>query len=118
MKYNDVRIQRYDYKKADYSKIREELNNIDWKDFMKTDSGTSNCWIKFKQLLLTIENKHVPKKRNATKKNKKAFWLTYKEKNLVLKKRKVFAKYKDKDHPAVRQINKKVSKEVKRANMN
>src|SRR5664279_4367358 len=74
--------------------------------------------MKFKQLLLLLEKKHVPKKGNATNKNKKAIWLTYKAKNLVLKKRTVFAKYKDKDHQAVRKINKKASKEVKKAKRN
>ena len=88
MKYKQVNKQLYDYKRADFMKIKDELNSIDWHAFMNKYNGTEKCWVEFKELLLSLEKKYVPLKKLATKRNNKAVWLTYKAKNLVSKKKK------------------------------
>jgi len=60
------------------------------------------CWNEFKQLLLSLESRYVPRRKTTTQKNGKAIWMTYRARNLVSRKRAVFAKYKDKDHPATK----------------
>ena len=82
---------------------------------MSRGHDTEGCWNEFKQLLLSLESKYVPRKNTTAQNSGKAIWMTYRATNLVSRKRAVFAKYKDKDHPAVKTINKKVSKEVKKA---
>ena len=109
-----VNRQRYDYNRANYAKIREELDGVDWLELMSRGRDTEGCWNEFKELLLSLESKYVPKRKTAAQRNRKAIWMTYRAMNLVSRKRAVFAKYKDKDHPAVKNMNKKVSKEVKK----
>jgi len=49
---------------------------------------------------------------------RKPIWITKKALKKVKKKRKVYAKYKDRKHPAVEKANREASEEVKRAKQN
>jgi len=60
---------------------------------------TIDCWQKFKDLFLNLEDEYIPMKKIRPNKRKKTVWMSYKALKCVRKKRKVFAKYKDKDHP-------------------
>ena len=68
---------------------------MDWLGLMSRGRDTEGCWNEFKQLLLSLENKYVPKRKTTAQRNRKAIWMTYRTMNLVSRKRAVFAKYKD-----------------------
>jgi len=106
-----------DYKKGDYDEIRSSLANVDWDTFM---SGSVNdSWLRFKDLLHRLIEDHVPL-RVSTKKHsvKKPIWMTHKALKLVRKKRKVFTKYKDDHHPAVKAACKAAKSEIRSARKN
>jgi len=65
--------------------------------------------------ILNLEKQFVPVRRRREPKKRKPIWMTHKVVKLVTKKRRVYAKYKDKDHPAVRRIANKSMKEIKKA---
>jgi len=79
---------------------------------------TINCWQKFKDLILNLEDEYIPMKKIRPNKWKKPVWMSYKALKCVRKKRKVFAKYKDKDHPAVKRANQISEKEFSKAKWN
>jgi len=106
-KHDDVRNERIirDYHKGDYDGIRNELKNVDWDGMLANDMEDS--WSKFKYLLL--EFKHIPvKKVQNCGRVKKPMWMSHRALKLVKKKNRVFNKFKDKDHPAVKKANKVV----------
>ena len=106
---------RYDYNRADIEGMKSQLGCVNWDDLL--GGNTESCWTVFKDLLMTLEKKYVPV--SATKKGrKKPIWMTHKAIKLVLKKRKVYAKYKDKNHPAVKKVNREATAEVSRAKLN
>jgi hypothetical protein len=78
---------------------------------MKGDTYAS--WATFRHRLKTLINS-IPLKTNKAK-TTKAPWLTYTALKLVKKKYRIYAKYKSKDHPAVKRINTLAAKAVKRA---
>jgi len=51
----------YDYNKAYFDSLREDLAWIDWDLLLNGDVRT--CWNKFKELITSLEEKYVPKKR-------------------------------------------------------
>ena len=84
---------------------------MDWDKFL---IGTvDECWLKFKTLLLSLEEQFVPLRNTHSK--KKLIWMNYKALKSVKKKLKVFSKYKDKTHPAVKRANKKAKSELTKA---
>lgn len=106
-----------DYCKGDYQSIRNHLVDVDWDAFMSDD--TLKCWSKFKDLMLDLEQRFVPLKKLCKRnQKKKPIWMTNKALRSVEKKSKVYKKYKDKDHPAVKQANRTTVKEIKKAKRN
>ena len=104
----------YDYSKANFDSIRQELGQIDWEKLL--EGNTQNSWNVFKDLVLSMEEKYVPRKHvTNSNKNRKPIWLTHRAKKLVNRKRIVYAKYRDKEHPAVKTANAKASNEVKKS---
>ena len=103
----------YDYNKADFKGLKYELQKADWE--LMLQGGVEDCWKAFKVKILSLEKQFVPTKKRSGAKKGKPIWMTHRVVKLVKNKRKVFAKYKDKDHPAVRKINKQAKKEVKKA---
>ena len=79
--------------------------------------NTQECWTVFKEKLKELVNKHVPLK-SLSSKARKAIWMTHRSRKLVAKKRMVFAKHKDRHHPAVVTANKKASKALRQAKRN
>jgi len=70
----------------------------------------------FKQLLLGLEAKFVPLKRLSDNgRDKKAAWMTHEALRYVRHKRKVFRKYKDSEHPAVKRANITAKKQLKKS---
>ena len=71
---------------------------------------------KFKGIMQALEAKYVPtKKFGSNQRSHKPIWMNYKALKLVAKKRVIFAKYKDKNHPAVKAANIRASREIKHA---
>jgi hypothetical protein len=108
------RIQ-YNYSKADFDSIRTELGCLNWEGLLTGD--TESCWTAFKDILRSLENKHIPFSVTRSTK-RKALWMTHRARKLVAKKRKVFAKYKDRSHPAVVKVNKDTTKAIAEAKLN
>jgi len=111
----DTKRQYRDYYRGDYTAIKNHLSTIDWDQFMVGD--TCSSWNKIKQLLLDLEDKFIPMKKYNKKCVNKPVWMTRKALKYVRKKHRVFMKYKNKDHPAVKAANAKADKEIKRAKL-
>ena len=103
-----------DYHKGDYDSMRNELKNVDWDQMLSSD--IENSWSRFKHLLLELENKYIPvKKVHNCGRTKKPIWMSHKALKLVKKKNRVYSKYRDKDHPAVKRANKTAAMELRKA---
>ena len=103
-----------DYCKGNYQSIRKELADIDWDVIMSKDM--INCWSKFTDLLLDLQQRFIPLKK--VRKNghkRKPIWMPNKALRSVDRKSKVYTKYKNKDHPAVQRANRTAAKEIKKA---
>ena len=107
--------RRYNYNKADFAGMKTELGGISWDNILK--GNTEEIWIIFKEVLLDLERKYVPMTVHGNR-SRKAIWMTNRAMNMVAKKRKVFAKYKDRNHPAVREVNRKTTKALDDEKMN
>ena len=105
-----------DYNKADYEEMRRELRKTNWGQLLQGD--VDECWEAIKQRIIDLEKRFVPVKRTRSFGKRKPIWMTHKAVKLITNKRKVYAKYKDRDHPAVRRSDKKATKEVKKAKRN
>ena len=107
-----------DYNKGDYESIREELKQIDWDVCMSGD--TTECWNSFKKTLLGLEEKYIPfkKYRKVNGSKIKPLWMTNKALKCVRRKNRVYRKYKNCDHPAVKAAHRQVTKEIKKAKRN
>ena len=77
---------------------------------------THDCWLQIKTRILDLERKYVPVRQIRHVRKPNAIWMTHGAVNLVTKKRKIFAKYKDSHHPAVVKADKVATRAVKKAN--
>ena len=110
-------VKADNYRRGDFGCITECLSGIDWDDFMTGNTETS--WIKFSGLLMDLVNQYVPIKVSACpQKFKKPVWMSHKAVKLVKMKRKVYRRYKDTSHPAVRAANSKAQKELRKSVIN
>jgi len=100
-----------DYSRGDYESVNSVLASINWNEFL--DDDTAGCWNRFSSLLHSLEDKFIPVKRiPGQSDHKKPVWMSYKAFKCVRKKRKVFRKYKDINHPAVRSACKTARSEL------
>jgi len=99
------------YQRGDYDSIRRHLSAVDWDVCMSRSAD--ECWLNLKDLLLTLEEKFIPVKTMHYK--RKPIWMTNRSFKSVKKKQKVFTKYKDKSHPALRTANAKARCKLKKA---
>lgn len=107
----------FDYNKGDFESFKQELQKIDWCSLFQGD--VLSCWSIFKTILLDLESKYIHKRiLNSNAKGKKPIWMTRKVGNVIKRKRKVFARHRDRLHPAVVDINKKCKKLIKKAKIN
>ena len=102
-----------DYNKGDYETIRQKLSAINWEEYLVGD--TEHRWQLFKDLLVQLQRSHIPVKTRRKKAAKKAVWLDWKAVAAVNKKRRVYRKYNDNNHPAVKVQNKRAQYELRRA---
>jgi len=109
---NNVKEVR-EYSKANYDKIRSELADIDWDELLV--GSADECWYCFKDVLLDLERRYVPLKQYTGNKRRKPIWMTWKASRLVKRKQRVFAKYKDAEHPAYKSAAKEAKRELRRS---
>ena len=105
--------EMFDYYKGDYEAIGQKLQGINWNDYLVGD--TEQRWQVFKDLLVQLQRTHIPVKTFRKNAVKKAVWLDRKAVAAVRRKRRVYCKYKDNNHPAVKTQNKRARSELKRA---
>ena len=106
-----------DYHRGDYEGIKSELGHIDWNHELSGNMDV--CWNRFKHLFLDLVDKYIPlQKTHKSRRMKKPIWMSHKALRSVTKKNRKFKKYKDKNHPAVKKANKKVTKELRKAKYN
>jgi len=96
----DVEEQRemLDFAKGDFDGMRTELRTVNWDELLQGDADED--WKEFRDLVLRIEKRYVPKRKINNKRQKKAAWLSYRAVKLIRRKHKIFAKYNDNQHPA------------------
>jgi len=98
----------YDYAKADYEGMREELSKVNWKDLFDGNDIETN-WCSFRDCLLHIQQKFTPIRKKSNKR-KLPLWMTHKAAKAVKQRRKVYRKYGDSSHPACRRATKNAKK--------
>ena len=109
---NDIKEVR-DYSKANYDKIRSELACMDWDELLV--GSADDCWYYFKEVLLDLERRYVPLKKFTGNKRRKPMWMTWKASRLVKRKQRLFAKYKNAEHPAYKSAAKEARRELRRS---
>jgi len=63
--------------KADISRIKAELQQIDW-DTLLSGEDIHSSWLHFENKLQELENKYVPSTSPKTKQGSKPIWMTNK----------------------------------------
>ena len=114
---SDQRIP--DFAKADFDRMRYNLQKIDWVNQLK-NSDVENNWIRLRQILEEEEKKNIPLKRRRNK--NKPIWMNGNILGLVRQKRIQWKKYKASknqgDFNMYKALEKKVVKTIKRAKHN
>ena len=106
---------KLDYKRADFEGLRKELRETDWRRLLSGDM--TDDWITFRDRLLVLESKYVPVKKFNGGKKKKEIWINNRAIRSVNRKRKVFRKYMDLNHPACKAAARKAAINVRNAKL-
>jgi len=72
----------------------------------------------FKAIITQLEEKFIPLKAFNSKQSKKPIWMMHRSWKCVKRKYKVRSRYKNKDHPAVKEDNSIARKELRKAKKN
>ena len=99
----------YNFHKADYGRICEELASIDWKRYLD-GNNVENIWQKIKEELAKCVEKYVPKK--SFKRRKHARWMKKKILKLIKSREKQWQKCKERPSHENQIIYKKKRNEV------
>lgn len=97
------RKMTFDFSKANWAGMKQELQSIDWCDALVNESIEQN-WCVFKNRILELQKKYVPVKKNYSKR-RKPLWMSHKALKAVVNRRKVYRKYRDSSHPACRKAS-------------
>ena len=89
----------YDYVKADYERIRQEIRTVDWNSEFEVNSIEHN-WSLFKKRILEVQDKYIPVKKSHNSR-KKPIWMSYRALKAVSNRRRVYRKYKGSTHPSM-----------------
>ena len=103
-----------DFNKGNFDSMKDILAHTDWDSLM--EGSVNDSWQNFKQLLWKLMDDYIPVKNiSSTSKTMKPIWMTNKAFRLVRRKKRVFGKYKDSKHPAVKSACKAAKAEIRRA---
>ena len=64
-----------DYNRADFDKIKGQLQNINWDELLDRDT-VEEAWGSFKQLLYVMEETYIPTRTSPCCHRRKPLWLT------------------------------------------
>ena len=106
---------KLDYKRADFEGLRKELRETDWRKLLSGDINED--WITFRDRLLMLESRYVPVKKFNSAKRKKEVWINNRAIKSVNRKRKIFRKYKDRNHPACKAAARRATMDVRSAKL-
>jgi len=106
-----------DYNRADFDKIRGQLQNINWDELLERDT-VEEAWDSFTQLLYVTEETYIPMKTSPRCHRRKPLWLTNSAVKAIRHKHNVYRKYKRKDHPACKLASRETNKAVHNAKAN
>ena len=111
-------LQTWDYKKANFEALRNDLHSMPWNDLLKGD--IEEDWATFKSLFSNLCDSHVPKK--LIKELTKPPWLKPDTLRLIRQKRAAWTRYRrtqlNEDHNFFKILEKRVKKSVKKAKHN
>ena len=95
IKYEKVDCIKYNYDKANFRAIQEELAKLDWVTLFES-KDVNDMWTLFKNILIDNRNKFVPKmKSNSNTKGKRVMWMTKKIKKSIKKRNKAWDVFKE-----------------------
>ena len=93
--------------------MRKELRETDWRKLLNGDA--IDDWMSFRDRLL-LESKYISVQKSNCGKRKK-IWINNRAVRSVNRKRKVFRKYKDRNHPACKEASRKAAVDVRNARL-
>ena len=67
---SDSSQEKFQYNRGNYDKIRNRLQAIDWNEFFTCCKDVDAMWNRFCELVQNLMDKHIPKKKPCTKRNK------------------------------------------------
>jgi len=105
--------RRLNYAKANLNGMRAELQQVDWDTLLSGD--IHNSWSVFKNKVHELESKYIPTTTLKSKQTFKPIWMTNRTLKLVQRKRRIYSKYKNNDHPACKQANIEARKELRKS---
>ena len=105
--------RRLNYAKANLNGMRAELQQVDWDTLLSGD--IHNSWSVFKNKVHELESKYIPTTTLKSKQTFKPIWMTNRTLKLAQRKRRIYSKYKNNDHPACKQANIEARKELRKS---
>ena len=103
----------FDYPKADITRMKLELQAIDWQELFGT-IPTEDSWSAFKHKTQEIEARYVLMKAVHSHKLK-LMWMSHNALKAVKHRHKIYRKYKDNRHPACKKADRLASAAVKKS---
>ena len=97
--------------------IGNEMVAVDWNRLLDPLS-TEEAWAAFKAKIMECEDKYIPWKKRVCNRKSKPVWMTYQAYKAVKKQYRVYAKYKNRNHPAYITASDRTKKLIKTARNN
>jgi hypothetical protein len=110
------KTESFNFHKADYDKIGEELNSIDWREYLEGEE-VEKSWDKMKEEMLNCMKKYVPRKQHRTRKC--ARWMKRKILKLIKGRERQWKRFKEKpsheNQSSYRRMRNDVCREIRKA---
>ena len=84
---------KYDLSKDNFSKMRKDFANLDWKCIYGEEVDVENCWIMVKDKLLECIENNIPKKKVRANNQKNMQWMNRNIRKSVKKKYNLYKRY-------------------------
>ena len=102
--------QMYNFKQADFNRYRELLNKVPWDCCFLRDS-INDCWINFRNVLLSVADQCIP--TTILRPKKRMYWLSGETLHLIRKKRRAYKLAKRSGQPHHFQRYRNISNELR-----
>ena len=107
------RRKRFEYGKADFSRIRKCIERMKWSGGT-TQVDANSYWMSFRDSLLKVEMENVPA-ASVTDRRRRSMWMDKTAIAAVRRRQKMFSKYKNSNHPAYIRAEKEARISIKQA---